>query len=154
MKIIIACLTLLSSSFAFANDISISDPYARAVPPGQKNSAAFMVIKNSSNEVRHVVRAESNIAKIVEMHTHIKDNGMMRMRQVDKITIPANGETTLKPGGLHVMLMGLHKDLNDGDDVSVTLVLDNGKSIAVDLKAKKMKMKMKMMKHDTQKKHH
>ena len=121
-------LTLISTN-SFAGSMDVVQPYARAVPPGHPNSAAFMVLKNTSEQDRALVNARSNISKVVELHTHIKEGGMMRMRRVKKIDIKAGSETVLKPGGLHVMFIGLKQQLKAGDEVELELEFDDGATI-------------------------
>ncbi len=125
--------------------IMIDDPYVRAVPPGQMNTGVFMKIMNHSDQVRTIVSAESNASKIVELHTHVNDGGVMKMRQIPEIQVPANGHTLLKPGGLHVMLIGLNQPIEVDKPVEVTLVFKNGERKT--LQAPGRKLKMKMMHH-------
>jgi len=150
----IAAIALTTSSALFAQSASesvmVHDPYARAMPPGQPNSGAFMTFKNMDSTSHAVVEAESPVSKVVELHTHVHEGGMMKMRRVDKIDIPANGETILKPGGLHVMFIGLKHDLKVGQKVPVTLTFEDGskKAIEADVRMIKGMMKpMKMMDH-------
>lgn len=109
-------------------EISVSASYVRLVPPGTPTSAAFMKIQNNGSVERKLIRAESTIAKAVELHNHINDNGMMKMRQIKEIAIPAKGETSLKPGSYHVMLIDLKQALKEGEKVALTLVFDDGSS--------------------------
>jgi copper(I)-binding protein len=119
------------SSPAQGAELSIQDPYARAVPPGQPNSAVFMVLQNGSDQDRSLVAAESGAAETVELHTHTEVDGLMQMRRIDAIALPAGEPVTLEPGGLHVMLIGLKGPLNEGSAVDLTLVLDDGTRSAV-----------------------
>ena len=128
-------LTLISAS-SFADNVTVIQAYARAVPPGHPNSAAFMVLKNTSEHDRALINARSNISKVVELHTHKKEGGMMRMRQVKKIDIKAGSETVLKPGGLHVMFIGLKQQLKAGDKVELELEFDNGATIKLTIPVK------------------
>jgi copper(I)-binding protein len=134
--ILILVPVLLISTSTFADGVSVADAYARAVPHGQPNSAAFMVLKNSSNHERALVEARSSVSKAVELHTHKMEGGMMRMRRVEKITIKANGETVLKPGGLHVMFIGLKQQLNAGEKIGLALVFDDGQVIQLTIPVK------------------
>ena len=127
-----------------ANSVSVADPYVRAVPPGQPNSAAFMQLHNSGTSSHSIKSAESPVAKVVELHTHVHEGGMMKMRQVKQIDIPAHGDTVLQPGGLHVMLIGLKGELKPGDNVAVTLVFEDGSKKLVEAPVRMMKMKMDM----------
>ena len=122
--------------------ISIDDAYVRVVPPGQKNTGVFMTLHNPSDTVRSIISAESNSAEIVELHTHINEGGMMKMRRIDKIEIPAKGMTMLKPGGLHVMLIGLTEEIVEGKPVEITLVFANGERASFNAVGRKLKMKM------------
>ena len=144
-----AAVALTTSSALFAQSASesimVHDPYVRAMPPGQPNSGAFMTFKNSDSSAHAVVEASSPVSKVVELHTHIHKNGMMMMRRVDKIDIPANGETVLKPGGLHVMFIGLKHDLKVGQNVPVTLTFEDGSKKDIEAPVRKIMMKMKKM---------
>ena len=141
MKTLLRNLTLAATLFtagsAFADshegmhgmqqgDIQIQHAYARAVPPGQPNSAAFMTLRNQGDAANAVVSASSPAAKVVELHTHTMDGGMMKMRKIEKIDLPAKGEAVLKPGGLHIMLIGLKQQLKPGMKVELTLKFADG----------------------------
>jgi len=133
---------LIFSKFLFAQDMSVESPYVRAIPPGQTISAAFMLLKNSSDVEIALIKADSDIADAVELHEHIKENGMMKMRQVTQIAIAANGETALKPGGYHIMLIGLKKEIKLGDEIDITLSFDNDTQQTIKAKVKKIAMNM------------
>ena len=122
--------------------LGIEDSYVRVVPPGQKNTGAFMTIHNPTDMARSIVNAESAAAEIVELHTHIHEDGMMKMRRIEKIDIPAKGKTVLKPGGLHVMLIGLTEAIEEGKPVKITLVFANGERKEIEAPGRKLQMKM------------
>ena len=140
-------LSLIFITSYAAGSVSVIDPYVRAVAAGHPNSAAFMVLNNTSGEDRALVKARSNISNVVELHTHKKEGGMMRMRQVEKIVIKAGSETVLKPGGLHVMFIGLKQQLIAGNKVDLELEFDNGEVMKLTAPVKMVagmnKMKMK-----------
>jgi hypothetical protein len=99
---------------------------------GGGNSAAYMVLRNSSDTDRAVVSASTDVANTVELHTtEMNEAGVMSMRPVEQIDIPANGEATLAPGGIHVMLIDLTQDLEEGSTVELTLTLDDGSELSV-----------------------
>ena len=137
--------TLMTNSYA--GNISVMHPHVRAVPEGQPNSAAFMVIKNNTGQDRALINAQSNISKAVELHTHKKEGGMMRMRRVNTIDIKANSKTVLKPGGLHIMFIGLNHQLNKGDKVKLDLTFDNGETVKLSVPVKVVKGMMHKKKH-------
>ena len=138
MKIWITAIlfALIAPLAAAASTVDVHSPYVRAVPPGQANSAAFMALKNNSAKAVSLIRAQSSIAEVVELHTHTMDQGVMKMRQVSEITIPGNGTTRLQPGGLHIMLIGLKKNLSEGEQVTVRLHFSNGSMAIVEMPVK------------------
>jgi copper(I)-binding protein len=131
---------VLASEATFA--VVVSDAYVREVPPGQMNSAAFMTLNNQSDVDHAVVAASSPAAKVTELHTHINEAGVMKMRQVERIDVAAHSQTVLEPGGLHVMLMGLSGDLKQGQDVTITLTLDDGSQTMVSAPVRKLQLHM------------
>lgn len=124
----IILLMVLSVIYAFANEIKIEDAYVRATPPNLPNSAAFMILKNSSDKDISLLKATSDVSNVVELHSHDMKDGMMKMYKVPKIDISAHGKTSLKPGGFHVMFIGLHHPLKVGESVTFTLEFSNGES--------------------------
>ena len=154
-QISLTIVLLLSMGLAFAKGISANDPYVREVPPGQTNSATFLTLKNDSDKEIALIKASSDVAKNVELHEHAHVNGMMQMRQVKKIIIPANSVTELKPGGYHIMLIGLTRKIKSGDIIDLNLEFDDGSKQAIKATVKKvmqgMMGKMKGMKQGTMK---
>ena len=122
----LAALALVSATVAYAADISVAGPYIRLVPPTAQTTAAFMVLKNGSDKERKLVKADSPAARAVELHTVIRDGEVMKMRPVAEVPIKARGETQLKPGSYHIMLINLTKPLKEGDEVALTLTFDDG----------------------------
>lgn len=133
-------LSGLVSQAVLAADVSVEAPYARAVPPNASNSAAFMTLHNHSAESISLVSAESDVAEVAELHNHIDDDGVMRMRQVEQIEIPAEGSVALQPGSFHVMLLGLKHPLQPGDPVAIELHFSDGSSQAVQMEAQRLMM--------------
>jgi copper(I)-binding protein len=129
-----------------ADGMQVSGAYARAVPPGQPNSAAFLSLRNDSDEDHALVAAESAVAKIVELHRHTMDGGMMRMRPVAKIELPAGQTVTLQPGGLHVMLIGLDHQLLPGEQVELALIYEDGSRTRLSAPVQKVQA-MRMQHH-------
>ncbi len=114
-----------------AGAISVGDPYANAVPPGQLSTAAFMTLTNHSAHARALVAAESPAAEAVELHAHLHEDGMMRMRRLERVDLPPDETVAFEPGGLHLMLIGLREPPVPGTDLALTLVLDDGTRISV-----------------------
>ena len=119
-------LSILSIAAVFGADVEIDGAYARASIPNVPNSAAFFVIKNNSDKDIAITSANSDIAEKNELHTHIKENKMMKMMKIEKLVVPAKSSLELKSGGDHVMLMGLKKELKVGDEISLELSFSDG----------------------------
>lgn len=99
--------------------ITVTDAWARAAAAG--NSAAYMILRNAGPAPDRLIRAESEVAAAVELHQTTMEGGMMKMAPVDGIAVPAGGQAELKPGGLHVMLIGLKRELKAGDKLKLKL---------------------------------
>ena len=129
--------TLALAVPALAGDavIKIMDPYARAASPSAKSGAAFMMLMNHGTEDDRLIAATSDVAKKVELHTHIEDaNGVMQMRHdPDGFEIPAGGSHALARGGDHVMFMGLNGAFEQGATVPLTLVFESGEEITLEV---------------------
>jgi len=153
---IIACVlgTLIAAPVLAgpaAESVSANDPYVRMAPPGMTVTGSFMVLKNADNKDHKLVKAESPVAKVVELHTHTNEGGVMKMRPVKDIEIKAQGEAVLKPGGLHVMLIGLKQELKEGNNVPITLTFEDGSRKKIEAPVRQIQTEMKMnmeMKHD------
>jgi hypothetical protein len=114
--------------------VTVDEPYVRLAPPNAPATGAFMVIKNAGDKDVKVVKADNPASKATELHTHLNENGVMKMRPVAAIDVKSKGEAVLKPGGLHVMLINLNAPMKEGDVVPITLTFDDGSSKKVDAK--------------------
>jgi copper(I)-binding protein/putative intracellular protease/amidase len=108
------------------DQIIIRDAWIQEMPPARKLTAAYLVIENNSTKETSLVAAKTDIAGAVELHRAEVENGMMRMRKLDRIRLPA-GKTELT-GDLHIMLIDLKSPVQDGDQVSLTLEFENAPS--------------------------
>ena len=120
-------------------EMHLQSGHVRAMPPGQPNTAAFLVLMNHSDKAVTLVAAKTSAAKKAEFHNHIKDDkGMMRMRAVEKIEIPAGGQFEFKSGSHHVMLMGLNTPLKPKQYVALTLIDDAKNEYTFELPVKSL----------------
>lgn len=140
-------LSIASIAAVFGADIEIEGAYARASIPNVPNSAAFFVIKNNSNKDIAITSANSDIAEKNELHTHIKENKMMKMMKIEKLVVPAKSSLELKSGGDHVMLMGLKKELKAGDEISLELSFSDGDKKSIKVPVKDLASTMHKMQH-------
>ena len=126
-----AMLSVSSAAAAHAGDIAVDDPFARASAGPAKVGAAFMTLKNSGAEADALVAAESPVAAHAELHTHIMDGDVMRMRQVAAIDVAPGETVSLQPGGLHIMLIDLKEPLKQGETFPLTLTFAKAGKVAV-----------------------
>ena len=129
------CLFFISTANA-ADSLQIENAWSPEAPPVAKVMAGYMKINNLSNKDIKILSAKSDLFKRVEIHLTEMSDGMMRMIKQENLKIKANGHIELKPGGLHMMLMGKLKPVKAGSVIAVTLTLDNGKTITIKLKVK------------------
>lgn len=117
-----AFATMTFASTAMAGDMMVSNPWARASAGMAKAGASFMQIMNMTGKDDTLIAAKSDVAKRIELHTHLMEGGVMKMREV-KGGIPLKSGATqeLKPGSYHVMMMGLAAPLKEGTTFPVTL---------------------------------
>ena len=140
-------LSIVSIAAVFGADIEIERAYARASIPNVPNSAAFFVIKNNSDKDIAITSANSDIAQKNELHTHIKENKMMKMMKIEKLVVPAKSSLELKSGGDHIMLMGLKKELKAGDEISLELSFSDGDKKNIKVPVKDLASTMHKMQH-------
>ena len=140
-------LSILSIAAVFGADVEIDGAYARASIPNVPNSAAFFVIKNNSDKDIAITSANSDVAEKNELHTHIKENKMMKMMKIEKLVVPAKSSLELKSGGDHVMLMGLKKELKAGDEISLELSFSDGDKKSIKVPVKDLASTMHKMQH-------
>lgn len=126
MRTILCTLLLSAISLSAHAAVEVENAFIRAIPPGQQNTAAFMTLHNTSAKALTLVSARASVATATELHTHTEQNGVMQMRQVAEIELKAGSKTELKPGGLHIMLLGLTESLAAGDNVELTLKYADG----------------------------
>jgi copper(I)-binding protein len=103
--------------------VHVLDAWARPAGPGMPNSAAYGLMVNLTDEDETLVSASTNAAETVELHEMVMgENDVMQMRPLEGgILVPAGSAVLLKPGGLHVMLIGLTADLQAGDTIDLML---------------------------------
>jgi periplasmic copper chaperone A len=120
---------------AKAGDIQVVQPFARATPA--KVGGVFLTLKNAGSSADKLMKASSPVADSVELHTHIKDGDAMRMRAVENIPVPANGQTALEPGGYHIMLIGLKQALKEGQSFPLSLTFENAGTLTLQVPVQK-----------------
>ena len=122
---------VLSAAFVFAAttaatvsaQVTVSDPWIRGTVPQQTATGAFMLL--TAQESSRLIGASSPAARSVEIHEmKMEENHVMRMRQIPELALPAGKVVELKPGGYHIMMMGLKQQMKEGDTVPITLEVE------------------------------
>lgn len=99
--------------------VQISDAWARVSAPGQTIGAAYMTLRSAEDST--LVYVETSAASSTEIHSMTMDNGVMKMRMLDELSLKANKPEKLAPGGFHLMMMDLQKPLKAGEHVQFRL---------------------------------
>lgn len=144
---IISVVFFVNSAFASTGDndqsakVLIESSFARESIPGTPISSAYMAIKNTSTKDLRLISATSSVSDRIEIHQHTMTDGLMRMRQVKYVDIPAKDIVLFQPSGLHLMIFDLKQPLKAKEKISITLHFDNQSSIDVNYIIKGLKQK-------------
>lgn len=127
---------LLLPLLAFAHDhagstLSVEHAWARATPSGAPTGATYFTLRNASGEADRLVGASTPVADKAELHEHVHQDGLMKMRHVEAVEVPADGEVRFAPMGYHVMLFGLKQPLADGSQFPLTLRFERAGEVKV-----------------------
>ncbi len=117
-------------------DLVVSEPWARATIGQVKAGAAYLTVTNNGAAADRLVAVETPAAKRSELHGHTMDGGVMRMRPVEAIELAPGAPVVLRPGGLHVMLMGLKAPLEEGGRLPLTLIFEKAGRLEVEVPVK------------------
>lgn len=133
-----ATALMLATFTAHAHDyklgaISVGHPYARATGAGQPVGGGFLKLVNGG-EADRLVSVSAEVSKSVELHEMKMEGDVMRMRQVDGIALQAGQTVELKPGGYHLMFIGLKAPLKAGDSFPMKLKFEKAGEVTVDVK--------------------
>ena len=114
-------IAMYVASLQPAGDLEITAAWVRATPPNRDVTAAYLVIENRSDRVRELLSVETPAAEYTELHTMRLIDDMMVMEKIDRLVVPPQGAAALEPGGNHIMLFGVKRQLAEGDSVTLTL---------------------------------
>jgi len=132
----LAALAAQAHSFKLGA-IDIGHPYARATAPGQSSGGGYLTLNNGGANDR-LLSVSAEVAKSVELHSMTMEGDVMRMRQIESIELPAGKAVELKPGGLHIMFIGLKAPLKLGDTFPLKLKFEKAGEVKVDVKVMAM----------------
>jgi copper(I)-binding protein len=128
-------ISLAAIALAENTGIQVAHPWAR--PSTGQTGAVYMTIANQGPVDDRLVSAETPVADQAQLHTEINDKGIMKMRAVPAIAVKPGAQTMLKPGGLHLMLIGLKQALKIGDSFPLTLTFEKAGKLNVTVTVEK-----------------
>lgn len=114
-------------------DLHIDHPWSRAMPAVATTGAAYLVIRNSGENTDTLLSASTPAAGKTELHEHVHEDGLMKMRELPQVEIAAGEQVEFKPGGYHVMMFNLKQPLDAGTKFPLTLTFAIAGEIEVDV---------------------
>ena len=128
-----------SSSAGDAPQIKVMDPWSRPSPMMAGNGVVYMMLMNEGGSADKLVSVETDVAEVAELHETKMENDVMKMSPIEGgIEVPAGGSAELKPGGMHVMLINLKKELVPGETVELTLNFEKSSPLTVKAEIREM----------------
>ncbi|MFN9749593.1 MAG: copper chaperone PCu(A)C [Burkholderiales bacterium] len=122
--------------------LTIEEPYARATAAGQSVGAGYFKMVNKGKTEDKLVSVTADVSASVELHTMVMEGDVAKMREVKEITLPAGQSVNLKPGGLHVMFLGLKAPLKEGSRFPATLKFEKAGEVKVDFQVRPVQAHM------------
>jgi copper(I)-binding protein len=116
-----------------AGDLQVRHPWTRTTPAGATVAAGYLEIRNSGQQADRVVGASTPAAERVEFHVQVQEGDVLKMREVKDFGVPARQRLTLRPGGSHLMLVGLKQALVKGARVPLTLRFERAGELQIEL---------------------
>ncbi|MEW6045240.1 MAG: SCO family protein [Bacillota bacterium] len=118
---------------AYGGTVHVEGAWARPAPGMGATSAVYMTLVNRGDRPDALVAVRSDVARAIELHETRIENNVMRMRRVERIEVPPGGRVQLTPGGLHAMLIGLTRKLEEGDRFQAVLVFEHGGELTIEI---------------------
>jgi copper(I)-binding protein len=143
-----------SAALAFAHDyklgsLDIKHPWAKATTAGQPVAGGFMTIVNGGTEADRLLKVSSAVSDMVQIHEMKVEDGVMKMGEIPGgIEVAPSATVELKPGGLHVMFMGIKAQLKEGESVKAVLTFEKAGDVEVEFKVESAKPGDDAQKHD------
>ncbi len=139
IKYFLSAVLLLWMPTLASAEITVEDARVRMPPPVADTAAGYMILNNSGDTDINIISVESDAAGNPEFHTTIMLEGMMHMQKMDKVTVPAHGKLEFSPGGNHLMLKDLKRELKAGDHIMLKLNTSDGHSVDVHVEVRDMR---------------
>lgn len=144
LKIVLFSLGLLlissgvNAQSTSESKLSWSAGHANALIPGQEISAGYLSISNEGDQDEILVGFDSEAAAMVQLHESSMSNGMMSMKHIESLIIPAGETVEFQPGGLHLMIMGTDRDAFAGESIEVNIHFASGALVSASLPIKSL----------------
>ena len=137
--VFILSISLPAEAGAAASEpaLEVTQPWARASIGAAKAGAAYLTIVNHGEAVDRLIGTATPVAEHAALHTHLMQEGVMRMRALEAVEVAPGEPTVLEPGGLHVMLMGLRQPLTEGETFPLMLTFQRAGTIEVEVRVLK-----------------
>ena len=135
----IAAVALSTSLWAAPPAVEVTDAWVRATVRGQPVAGAYLTIRSA--QAAKLVGVKSPVAKSAEIHSMSDEGGVMRMRKLDALALPAGEPVELKSGGNHIMLLEIKRQLKPGEKIPLTLMVEQGgkkKAVAVEAEVREV----------------
>jgi periplasmic copper chaperone A len=121
---------ILLSACSSRGGIQVAEAWMRPAGSGE-NGAVYLIIHNDSSADDELTGVLTEAAEAAEMHTSQMNGDVMQMQQLESVPLPASAATRFEPGGLHIMLVGLKKDLKVGNKIEITLQFQNAEDLTL-----------------------
>ena len=134
--LLITSLSAGAGTSAAKGGLEVGQAWARASIGAARSGVVYLGVMNRGTAADRLIGAETPVAKKAALHAHIEDDGVMKMRPVDGVELPAGGGTVLEPGGMHIMLMGLKAPLAEDARFPLTLIFERTGPLEVEVTVK------------------
>ncbi len=129
-RLIATAILLVLAPFAFAaGQLGVSNAWIPQAPPGSDMLAGYLTLKNSGDVTISILAAQSDRFRTVTVHQTVIENGVSRMRELNRLEIDPGKEVKFAPGGLHLMLMQPRREVMPGDRIEITFMLSDGQRV-------------------------
>jgi periplasmic copper chaperone A len=132
---VLVITTAVATAHTAEDSLKTIDAWARATPPSAQTGAVYVTFRNDAQLPMSITGGTSVVCTTVEIHDHIKhEDGSAEMVRIQALDLEPGKSVTLKPGGLHIMLIGLRSPLVEGNTIALTLTTNDGESYPLEAK--------------------
>ena len=133
----LVCAMILSGcSDSSSSSWRVTDAHMKAMPPGQTRAAVYLRLENTAAQERTIQRVSTPVAGTAEVHNHIHEDGMMKMRAVPHLRIAAKSALEFTPGGYHIMLLDVAEAPEVGSRFPLTLEFDGAEQLSIEVEVR------------------